>query len=66
MASRQEDAASEKKEKEKEKDEEEEEELGFEEMGLDPRLLKAITKRRISNPTAIQLKAIPLIMVTLK
>ena len=61
MASRQDDAESEEKENEKEQ---EEEELGFEEMGLDPRLLKAITKRRISAPTAIQLKAIPLIMVT--
>jgi hypothetical protein len=36
---------------------------GFEEMGLDPRLLKALSKRSISIPTPIQLKAIPLIMV---
>lgn len=42
--------------------EDDDDELGFEEMGLDPRLLRAISKRRLSKPTPIQLKAIPLIL----
>ncbi|BFI39941.1 hypothetical protein AXG93_3569s1110 [Marchantia polymorpha subsp. ruderalis] len=43
-------------------EEEEEDEIGFEEMGLDPRLLRAIAKRKLLKPTPIQTKAIPLIL----
>ncbi|KAL3682380.1 hypothetical protein R1sor_000402 [Riccia sorocarpa] len=43
-------------------DEEEDDEIGFEEMGLDPRLLRAISKRKLAKPTPIQSKAIPLIL----
>ncbi|KAK9166058.1 hypothetical protein Scep_001249 [Stephania cephalantha] len=42
--------------------EEEEEEKTFEELGLDPRLIRALTKKGISAPTPIQTYAIPLIM----
>jgi ATP-dependent RNA helicase DDX56/DBP9 len=45
-----------------EMEEEEEEELGFEEMGLDPQLLRALRKRNLAEPTPIQVKAIPLIL----
>lgn len=45
-------------------EEEEEDEIGFEEMGLDPRLLRAIAKRKLLKPTPIQTKAIPLILVS--
>lgn len=41
----------------------EEQDLGFEDMGLDPRLLRALAKQGIFTPTPIQLKAIPLILV---
>lgn len=44
------------------REDDEDDELGFEEMGLDPRLLRAIAKRGLSKPTPIQLKAIPLIL----
>lgn len=40
----------------------EEEELGFEEMGLDARLLRALAKKGLSEPTLVQAKAIPLIL----
>lgn len=48
--------------REKREEEDEDEELGFEDMGLDPRLLRAIAKRGLSKPTPVQLKAIPLIL----
>jgi len=41
---------------------EEEESLDFHQMGLDDRLLKAIAQMRWQEPTAIQEKAIPLVM----
>ncbi|KAJ4838948.1 DEAD-box ATP-dependent RNA helicase 16 [Turnera subulata] len=42
----------------------EDEEKSFEELGLDPRLIRALHKKdsSFSNPTAIQRKAIPLIL----
>eukprot|EP01018_Ginkgo_biloba_P036705 Gb_38528 [translate_table: standard] len=40
----------------------EEEDLNFEDMGLDPRLIRALSKKEITKPTPIQLKAIPLIL----
>ena len=42
--------------------EEEEDDVPFHEMGLDDRILKAIAKCGWSRPTAIQEKAIPLIL----
>lgn len=36
--------------------------LSFEDMGLDPRLIRSLDKKDITKPTAIQLKAIPLIL----
>jgi ATP-dependent RNA helicase DDX56/DBP9 len=44
--------------------EEEEEEQSFEELGLDPRLIRALIKKGIEKPTPIQLVAIPLILVS--
>ncbi|XP_059437688.1 DEAD-box ATP-dependent RNA helicase 16 isoform X1 [Corylus avellana] len=44
------------------KEEEEEEEQSFEELGLDPRLIRALIKKGIEKPTPIQLVAIPLIL----
>ena len=48
------------------KEEEEEEEVTFEELGLDPRLIRALNKKEISvtKPTPIQRVAIPLILVS--
>ncbi|KAF8410262.1 hypothetical protein HHK36_002787 [Tetracentron sinense] len=43
-------------------EEEEEEEQTFEELGLDPRLIRALSKKGIEKPTPIQRVAIPLIM----
>ncbi|KAA8546609.1 hypothetical protein F0562_002652 [Nyssa sinensis] len=43
--------------------EEQEEDQTFEELGLDPRLIRALTKKNIENPTPIQRVAIPLILV---
>ncbi|KAM7520372.1 hypothetical protein LguiB_019334 [Lonicera macranthoides] len=43
-------------------DEEQEEEQTFEELGLDPRLIRALTKKSIDKPTPIQRVAIPLIL----
>ncbi|KAE8010404.1 hypothetical protein FH972_006775 [Carpinus fangiana] len=40
----------------------EEEEQSFEELGLDPRLIRALIKKGIEKPTPIQLVAIPLIL----
>ena len=37
----------------------------FEAMGLDSRLLRALTKRGLSDPTPVQAKCIPLAMVRL-
>lgn len=42
---------------------EDEEEKSFEELGLDPRLIRALNKKSINKPTPIQLVAIPLILV---
>ena len=42
--------------------EDEEETLAFHEMGLDDRILKAVAKAGWQEPTAIQEKAIPLIL----
>ncbi|XP_070051510.1 DEAD-box ATP-dependent RNA helicase 16 isoform X2 [Nicotiana tomentosiformis] len=46
-----------------ERAEEEEEEQSFEELGVDPRLIRALTKKSILKPTPIQRVAIPLILV---
>jgi superfamily II DNA/RNA helicase len=45
-------------------EEDEEEEQSFEELGLDPRLIRALMKKGIEKPTPIQLVAIPLILVS--
>ncbi|PON40347.1 DNA helicase, ATP-dependent [Parasponia andersonii] len=42
--------------------EEAEEELSFEELGLDPRLTRALLKKGIQKPTPIQRVAIPLVL----
>ncbi|MCD7453770.1 DEAD-box ATP-dependent RNA helicase 16 [Datura stramonium] len=42
--------------------EEEEELQSFEDLGLDPRLIRALTKKSIDKPTPIQRVAIPLIL----
>ncbi|CAL9775070.1 unnamed protein product [Musa acuminata subsp. burmannicoides] len=42
--------------------EEEEEDVGFEELGLDPRLTRALSKKGIAKATPIQREAIPLIL----
>lgn len=42
-----------------------EEEQSFEELGLDPRLIRALNKKTIHKPTPIQRVAIPLILVIL-
>lgn len=47
-----------------EKEEDEEEEKSFGELGLDPRLVRALSKKRIEKPTPIQTVAIPLILVS--
>lgn len=41
----------------------EEDDLSFEELGLDPRLVRALIKKEIQKPTPIQHVAIPLILV---
>ncbi|KAI7747383.1 hypothetical protein M8C21_002304 [Ambrosia artemisiifolia] len=41
---------------------EEAEDLTFEQIGLDPRLIRALTKKNILNPTPIQQTGIPLIL----
>ena len=40
-----------------------EDNLSFEELGLDPRLVRALIKKGIQKPTPIQHVAIPLILV---
>ncbi|RRT52304.1 hypothetical protein B296_00050550 [Ensete ventricosum] len=42
--------------------EEEEEDVDFEELGLDPRLTRALSKKGIAKATPIQREAIPLIL----
>lgn len=44
-------------------EEEQEEEASFEEIGLDPRLIRALSKKNIKKPTPIQRVSIPLILV---
>ncbi|ONK65119.1 uncharacterized protein A4U43_C07F33870 [Asparagus officinalis] len=44
------------------KEEEEDEEVSFEELGLDPRLIRALSKQCITKPTPIQREGIPLIL----
>lgn len=46
--------------------EEEEKDKSFEEIGLDPRLIRALTKKGIEKPTPIQQTAIPFILVSNK
>ncbi|XP_057949544.1 DEAD-box ATP-dependent RNA helicase 16 [Malania oleifera] len=43
-------------------EEEEDEEQSFEQLGLDPRLIRALLKKGIDKPTPIQRAAIPLIL----
>lgn len=65
------DAAEEKKEEEKAEEDvapvaeeqDEDDERSFEELGLDARLVRALSKKSIENPTPIQRVAIPLILV---
>ena len=51
--------------KEEVEEKEEEEEKSFEELGLDPRLIRALIKKGIDKPTPIQQVAIPLILVSI-
>lgn len=44
-------------------EEQEDDEQSFEELGLDSRLLRALTKKSVEKPTPIQRVAIPLILV---
>lgn len=46
-----------------EEEEEEEVEQNFEDVGLDPRLIRALIKKGIEKPTPIQRVAVPLILV---
>jgi ATP-dependent RNA helicase DDX56/DBP9 len=43
-------------------EEEDDDDVGFEEMGLDARLLRALAKKGLSEPTPVQAKAVPLIL----
>ena len=52
-----------KEEEDKIEEEEEDEEVSFEELGLDPRLIRALSKHSITKPTPIQREGIPLILV---
>ncbi|KAF8095905.1 hypothetical protein N665_0320s0033 [Sinapis alba] len=47
---------------EKEEEQEEETDKSFEELGLDPRLIRALSKKGIEKPTPIQQTAIPFIL----
>ncbi|GMP31195.1 hypothetical protein CsSME_00005510 [Camellia sinensis var. sinensis] len=49
-------------ENEDQEKEEQDDDQTFEELGLDPRLIRALTKKGIDNPTPIQRVAIPLIL----
>ncbi|KAL4181697.1 hypothetical protein AMTRI_Chr12g238680 [Amborella trichopoda] len=55
-------ATSPEKPRDMNQEEEEEEDLSFEELGLDARLVQALSKKRITKPTHIQRAAIPLIL----
>lgn len=44
-------------------EEQEDDEQSFEELGLDARLVRALTKKSVEKPTPIQRVAIPLILV---
>lgn len=46
------------------REDEGEEEKSFEELGLDPRLIRALIKKGVEKPTPIQRAAIPLILVS--
>ena len=46
-------------------EEEEEEEKSFEDIGLDPILIRALNKKGLEKPTPIQQVAIPLILVSI-
>ncbi|KAG2694506.1 hypothetical protein I3760_08G148000 [Carya illinoinensis] len=46
----------------REEAEDEEQDLNFEELGLDPRLIRALIKKGIEKPTPIQRVAVPLIL----
>ena len=48
----------------REEEAEEEEEKSFEELGLDPRLIRALLKKGVDKPFPIQRVAIPLILVS--
>ncbi|KAF5749691.1 DEAD-box ATP-dependent RNA helicase 16-like [Tripterygium wilfordii] len=50
------------KHKEEEEEERDDDDKSFEELGLDPRLIRALTKKAIEKPTPIQQVAIPLIL----
>lgn len=52
-----------KRKNEEDEGEEKEEELSFEDLGLDARLIRALSKKSITKPTPIQREAIPLILV---
>lgn len=62
MASSTETPPKEMEQHEYEYEEEEEEEKTFEGLGLDPRLIRALTKKGIEKPTPIQRTAIPFIL----
>lgn len=47
------------------KESNEETEKSFEELGLDSRLIRALSKKGVTNPTPIQRSSIPLILVIL-
>lgn len=49
-----------------EEEEEAEQDKSFEELGLDPRLIRALSKKGIEKPTPIQQTAIPYILVIIK
>lgn len=51
---------------EEQRDVAEKEDKSFEEIGLDPRLIRALTKKGIEKPTPIQQTAIPFILVSNK
>lgn len=53
-----------KEEMKEEKLEEDEKTVTFEELGLDARLIRALSKTSITEPTPIQRTAIPLILVS--
>jgi ATP-dependent RNA helicase DDX56/DBP9 len=44
------------------KEDDDDDDVGFEDMGLDARLLRALAKKGLAQPTPIQVKAVPLIL----